>query len=30
MTSLGEEIKDWIVSIAIAVVLAFFIRYFIV
>lgn len=30
MTSLGEEIKDWVVSIAIAVVLAFFIRYFIV
>ena len=30
MTSLGEEIKDWIVSIAIAVVLSFFIRYFIV
>ena len=29
-TSLGEEIKDWIVSILIAVVLAFFIRYFIV
>lgn len=29
-TRLGEEIKDWIVSILIAVVLAFFIRYFIV
>lgn len=29
-TNLGEEIKDWIVSILIAVVLAFFIRYFIV
>jgi signal peptidase I len=29
-TSLGEEIKDWVVSILIAVVLAFFIRYFIV
>lgn len=29
-TSLGEEIKDWIVSLLIAVVLAFFIRYFIV
>ncbi len=29
-TSLGEEIKDWIISILIAVVLAFFIRYFIV
>lgn len=28
--SLGEEIKDWVVSILIAVVLAFFIRYFIV
>ena len=27
---MGEEIKDWVVSIAIAVVLAFFIRYFIV
>ncbi len=30
MASLGEEIKDWIVSIAIAIVLAFLIRYFIV
>ena len=30
MTSLGEEIKDWIVSIAIAVVLAFLIRELIV
>jgi signal peptidase I len=30
MSSLGEEIKDWIVSIAIAVVLAMGIRYFIV
>lgn len=29
-TNLGEEIKDWIISILIAVVLAFFIRYFIV
>lgn len=29
-TTLGEEIKDWIVSILIAVVLALFIRYFIV
>jgi signal peptidase I len=28
--SLGTEIKDWIISILIAVVLAFFIRYFIV
>lgn len=27
---LGEEIKDWIVSILVAVVIAFFIRYFIV
>ena len=27
---LGDEIKDWVVSILIAVVLAFFIRYFIV
>lgn len=30
MSSLGEEAKDWIISILIAVVLAFFIRYFIV
>lgn len=30
MSSVGEEIKDWIVSIAIAVVLALGIRYFIV
>ena len=30
MASLGEEIKEWIVSIAIAIVLAFLIRYFIV
>ncbi len=30
MGSLGEEVKDWVVSIVIAVVLAFFIRYFIV
>lgn len=30
VSSLGEEIKDWIVAILIAVVLAFFIRYFIV
>jgi signal peptidase I len=29
-TKLGEEIKDWIISILIAIVLAFFIRYFIV
>ena len=29
-TNLGEEIKDWVISIIIAVVLAFFIRYFIV
>ncbi|MPL60390.1 Signal peptidase IB [bioreactor metagenome] len=29
-SSLGEEIKDWIISILIAVILAFFIRYFIV
>lgn len=29
-TNLGEEIKDWIISILIAIVLAFFIRYFIV
>jgi len=29
-STLGEEVKDWIVSILIAVVLAFFIRYFIV
>lgn len=29
-SSLGEEIKDWIVSILIAVVLAFFIRHYIV
>jgi signal peptidase I len=28
--SLGEEIKDWVISIVVAVVLAFFIRYFIV
>lgn len=28
--SLGEEVKDWFISILIAVVLAFFIRYFIV
>lgn len=30
MGSLGEEAKDWIVSIVVAVVLAFFIRQFIV
>jgi signal peptidase I len=30
MSSLGEEVKDWVISILIAVVLAFFIRYFIV
>ncbi|MBQ1509774.1 MAG: signal peptidase I [Selenomonadaceae bacterium] len=30
MSSLGEEAKDWIVSILVAVVLAFFIRQFIV
>ena len=29
-TNLGEEVKDWIISILIAIVLAFFIRYFIV
>ncbi len=29
-TKLGAEIKDWVVSILIAVILAFFIRYFIV
>ncbi len=29
-TRLGEEIKDWVVSILVAVVIAFFIRYFIV
>lgn len=29
-SNLGEEIKDWVISILIAVVLAFFIRYFIV
>lgn len=29
-TKLGQEIKDWVISILIAVVLAFFIRYFIV
>ena len=29
-TKLGEELKDWIISILIAIVLAFFIRYFIV
>lgn len=29
-SKLGQEIKDWIISILIAVVLAFFIRYFIV
>ncbi|MEL7632528.1 MULTISPECIES: signal peptidase I [Sporomusa] len=29
-TNLGEEIKDWVISILIAIVLAFFIRYFIV
>ena len=29
-SKLGEEIKDWVISIAIAIVLAFFIRYFIV
>ena len=28
--SLGEEVKDWVISIVIAVILAFFIRYFIV
>ena len=28
--SLGEEVKDWVISILIAVILAFFIRYFIV
>ncbi|SDD47346.1 signal peptidase I [Sporomusa acidovorans] len=29
-TKLGEEIKDWVISILIAIILAFFIRYFIV
>ncbi len=29
-TTLGAEIKDWVISILIAVVLAFFIRYYIV
>ena len=29
-SSLGEEIKDWVVSIIVAIVLAFFIRHFIV
>ena len=29
-TTLGQEVKDWIISILIAVVLAFFIRYIIV
>ena len=29
-SKLGQEIKDWVVSIAIALILAFFIRYFIV
>ena len=28
--SIFEEIKDWVIAITIAVVLAFFIRYFIV
>jgi len=30
MSSLGEEVKDWVISILVAVILAFFIRYFIV
>ena len=30
MSSLGEEVKDWIISIVVAVVLAFLIRQFIV
>ena len=30
MSSLGEEAKDWIISIVVAVVLAFLIRQFIV
>lgn len=30
MSSLGEEAKDWVISIVVAVVLAFFIRQFIV
>ena len=30
MSSLGEEIKDWVVAILIALVLSFIIRYFIV
>ena len=29
-SSLGSEIKDWVISIAIAVVLALFIRHFVV
>lgn len=29
-STLGQEIKDWVVSILIAVILAFFIRYFVV
>lgn len=29
-TRLGEEIKDWVISILVAIVIAFFIRYFIV
>jgi len=29
-SALGQEVKDWVVSILIALVLAFFIRYFIV
>ena len=30
MSSLGEEAKDWVISIVVAVVLAFFIRQFVV
>ena len=30
MGSLGEEIKDWVVSIVVAVVMALLIRYFVV
>ena len=30
MSSLGEEVKDWLISIVVAVVLAFLIRQFVV
>ena len=30
MSSLGEEAKDWVISIVIAIVLAFIIRQFVV